>query len=114
LWSWCSPAAGSSKKTTETRAVATPASPAQKPAATLSRELNLFHLTMMGVGLVIGLAGVAAAGRLLASELYQVPSADPMAIAGTAAVVAMVAVLASLIPALRAARLDPITVLRSE
>jgi len=71
-------------------------------------------LTMMGVGLVIGLAGVAAAGRLLASELYQVPSADPMAIAGTAAVVAMVAVLASLIPALRAARLDPITVLRSE
>jgi ABC-type lipoprotein release transport system permease subunit len=46
--------------------------------------------------------------------LYRVPSADPMAIAGTAAAVAMVAVLASLIPALRASRVDPIAVLRNQ
>jgi putative ABC transport system permease protein len=71
-------------------------------------------LTMMAVGLVIGLAGVAAAGRLLASELYQVPSTDPIAVTGTAAAVATVAVLATLIPALRAARVDPMTVLRSD
>jgi predicted permease len=71
-------------------------------------------LTMMGVGLVIGLAGVAATGRLLASELYQVPNADPMSIAGTTAAVGVVALLASLIPALRAARVDPMAVLRSE
>jgi ABC-type antimicrobial peptide transport system permease subunit len=71
-------------------------------------------LTMMAVGLLIGLAGVAATGRLLASELYQVPSADPTAIAGTAAAVGVVAILASLIPALRAARVDPMTVLRGE
>ncbi|HUE85723.1 MAG TPA: ABC transporter permease [Vicinamibacterales bacterium] len=78
------------------------------------REVLRHGLTMMGVGLVIGLAGVAATGRLLASELYQVPSGDPLAIAGTAAMVGMVAVLASLIPAMRAARVDPISVLRSE
>jgi ABC-type antimicrobial peptide transport system permease subunit len=71
-------------------------------------------LVMMGLGLMIGLAGVMVTGRLLASELYQVPTVDPMAIAVTAVAVAMVAVLASLLPALRAARVDPITALRSE
>ena len=71
-------------------------------------------LTMMGAGLVMGLAGVVATGRLLASELYQVPNADPMSIAGTTAAVGVVALLASLIPALRAARVDPAVVLRSE
>jgi predicted permease len=71
-------------------------------------------LVMMGLGLMIGLAGVMVTGRLLASELYQVPTVDPMAMAVTAVAVAMVAVLASLLPALRAARVDPITALRSE
>lgn len=82
--------------------------------AEVMRQVLRQGLTMMGLGMLIGLAGVAAAGRLLASELYQVPSADPIAIAGTAAAVGVVAVLASLIPALRAARVDPMTVLRSE
>ena len=71
-------------------------------------------LMMMAVGLVIGLGGVAAVGRLLASELYQVPTVDPMAIAVTSVAVAVVAALASLIPALRAAGVDPITALRSD
>ena len=79
--------------------------------AEVMRQVLGEGLTMMAVGLVIGLAGVAAAGRLLASELYQVPTVDPMAIAVTAVAVAVVAVLASLIPALRAARVDPITAL---
>jgi len=42
--------------------VATPANPPQKPAATLSRELNLFHLTMMGVGMMIGAGAVIGMG----------------------------------------------------
>ncbi len=42
--------------------MATPASPAQKPAATLSRELSLFHLTMMGVGMMIGAGAVIGMG----------------------------------------------------
>lgn len=77
------------------------------------RDVLRQGLALMGVGLLIGLAGVAAAGRLLASELYQVPSADPVAIAATAAVVGMVGVLASLLPAMRAGRVDPVAVLRS-
>jgi ABC-type lipoprotein release transport system permease subunit len=43
-----------------------------------------------------------------------VPNADPMSIAGTTAAVGGVALLASLIPALRAARVDLMAVLRSE
>jgi predicted permease len=78
------------------------------------RHILIDGLRMTGAGLVIGMAGAAAVGRLLASELYQVPSADPMALGGTAAAVTMVAVWASLIPALRAARVNPITALRSE
>lgn len=42
--------------------MATPASPSQEPAATLSRELNLFHLTMMGVGMMIGAGAVIGMG----------------------------------------------------
>jgi predicted permease len=70
-------------------------------------------LAMMAVGLLIGLAGVAAAGRLLASELYQVPSGDPVAILATVAVVGMVGVLASLLPAMRAGWVEPVAVLRN-
>ena len=82
--------------------------------AEVMRQVLGEGLTMMAVGLVIGLAGVAAAGQLLASELYQVPTVDPMAIAVSAVAVAVVAVLASLIPALRASRVEPMTVLRSD
>ena len=42
--------------------MATPASPVAKTAATLSRELNLFHLTMMGVGMMIGAGAVIGMG----------------------------------------------------
>ena len=42
--------------------MATLDSSTQKPAATLSRELNLFHLTMMGVGMMIGAGAVIGMG----------------------------------------------------
>ncbi len=42
--------------------MATPASPAPQPVATLSRELSLFHLTMMGVGMMIGAGAVIGMG----------------------------------------------------
>jgi APA family basic amino acid/polyamine antiporter len=42
--------------------VTTPARPALKPVAALSRELNLFHLTMMGVGMMIGAGAVIGMG----------------------------------------------------
>jgi putative ABC transport system permease protein len=71
-------------------------------------------LAMTSAGLAVGLLAVAGAGRLLASELFQVRSHDPLALGVTAITVAAVAMLASLVPAVRAASLDPTTVLRSQ
>ena len=60
------------------------------------------------------LAGAFAAARLLAGELYQVGRVDPAVTLGTGAVMTCVAALACWLPALRAARVDPVTILRSE
>jgi putative ABC transport system permease protein len=66
------------------------------------------------LGTAIGLAVALTAGRLLAPLLFRVSPSDPAALAGAAGVVLAVAVLASLLPAWRAARVDPAVVLRAE
>jgi predicted permease len=63
-------------------------------------------------GLTIGLAGSWWAARFIAPLLFQVEARDPMTFSGTAAVLVAVGVLAAWVPARRAARLDPATVLR--
>jgi putative ABC transport system permease protein len=65
-------------------------------------------------GLVLGLAGAFAATRTLAGFLYQVSTFDPAIFAGVSSVLAAVAMLACLVPALRAARLQPGSALRVE
>jgi ABC-type lipoprotein release transport system permease subunit len=57
---------------------------------------------------------VIAAGRVLSAQLYEVSSHDPAALGGTAATVAVVALIASLVPAFRAASVEPVTVLRGD
>lgn len=66
------------------------------------------------VGVVLGLAGAAAAGRLMRGLLYGVGTGDPLAFGATVVLVAQVALLASALPALRAARVDPGIALRAE
>jgi len=66
------------------------------------------------LGIAAGLAIALAATRQIAPLLYQVSPADPVSIAGAALFLIVVAVLASLIPALRATRVDPIRALRQE
>jgi predicted permease len=66
------------------------------------------------VGLVLGLAGAFAATRALAGFLYQVNTLDPAIFAGVSLVLAAVAMLACLVPALRATRLQPASALRVE
>jgi len=64
--------------------------------------------------MLIGLAGALAAGRLIAALLYEVTPADPLSIAMTAIFLSAITLCAGLIPARRAARLDPMTALRDE
>jgi putative ABC transport system permease protein len=55
-----------------------------------------------------------AAGKVLAKLLYQVSPADPLALGGSAAVLAVAALLACYLPARRATKVDPMIALRSE
>jgi predicted permease len=66
------------------------------------------------LGIAAGLAIALAATPQIAPLLYHVSPADPVSIAGAALFLIVVAVLASLIPALRATRVDPIRALRQE
>ena len=65
-------------------------------------------------GIVLGLLGSFAATRLLSGMLYEVQPNDPPTFAGTAITIALVAAVATLIPAIRATRVDPVEALRSE
>jgi putative ABC transport system permease protein len=66
------------------------------------------------VGLAIGLVGALALSRLLASSLFGVQPTDPATLAVVSAVVLVVALLASYVPARRAADVDPVSALRTE
>lgn len=65
-------------------------------------------------GSLVGLALAAASARLLAGMLYGVSSFDPATFIAVVLLVIIVAALATVIPAARAARTDPMTVLREE
>jgi predicted permease len=71
-------------------------------------------MTIVGIGLAAGLAIAMVVSRLLSGLLYGVGMADLPAFAGTAAVLLTVALIANYIPARRAMRVDPITVIRYE
>ncbi len=70
------------------------------------------RLTLLGAALGIG--GALAAGRALASQLYGVPAWDPLTIALATLTVLAAALGASLLPARRAAGVDPVTALRAD
>ncbi|MGH7579832.1 MAG: ABC transporter permease [Gemmatimonadales bacterium] len=69
-------------------------------------------LALLGIG--IGLTGALALTRLIESQLYGVAATDPATFALGAAILAATALLANLIPAVRAMRMDPAVVLREE
>ena len=71
-------------------------------------------MKLVALGLVIGLAGSAAGSRLLSSLLFEVKPLDPLVFGGVTVLFAIVAVLACLLPSLRAARIDPLVALRTD
>jgi len=83
-------------------------------------QSNIFRLvvgqamTLVGISVLIGLAGAFAATRLLASLLFGVGAWDTMTFSGIVILISVVAFLAAWLPARRAARVDPVIALRSE
>jgi putative ABC transport system permease protein len=71
-------------------------------------------LTLMAIGVAIGTAGALALTRVMAGLLYEVQPTDAATFVGSAVLLAALAVAASLIPAWRATRVDPLIALRAE
>jgi putative ABC transport system permease protein len=65
-------------------------------------------------GLMLGLVGTVAAGRVVQKLLYNVSPTDPLTLAGVALLLLLVALIASYLPARRATRVDPMVALRSD
>jgi putative ABC transport system permease protein len=71
-------------------------------------------LALAGLGLGFGLAGAVAGTRLLAGMLFGVQPNDPAVYLGVAVLLGVVVLVASYVPARRAARIDPVAAIRQE
>jgi predicted permease len=71
-------------------------------------------MKLAAIGVVLGIAAGLAVSQLLASLLFGVSSANPVVFGGTALILALVALAATFLPALRAAHTSPVTALRYE
>jgi ABC-type antimicrobial peptide transport system permease subunit len=69
---------------------------------------------LLAIGAVAGCALALAAGPAAASLLFRVTPYDPLALAGAVALLAIVALAASYLPARRAARIEPVIALRAD
>jgi len=85
------------------------ASPAMVRQLILGETMHL-----AGIGTAIGIVGALIATRLAASLLYGVTATDPATFGGMIVVLAAVAALAGYLPAVRAAKIEPVMLLRSE
>jgi putative ABC transport system permease protein len=71
-------------------------------------------LGLAAAGVVCGVAGSLAVGRILASRLFGVTASDPATLSAVTLLLLLVAAAACAIPAFRATRIDPAIALRSE
>ena len=82
-----------------------------KPLDILSLVLRQLSRPVI-VGMLAGVAGAAGLSKLLRSELYGISNLDPLTYVTALALFAIVVALASLLPARRALRVDPLRALR--
>jgi ABC-type antimicrobial peptide transport system permease subunit len=68
----------------------------------------------VGVGLLVGIPAAIGAGKLMADQLYGVKAWDPVMLGTATLLLGVAALVAAMIPAQRAAGLDPVEALRSE
>jgi putative ABC transport system permease protein len=71
-------------------------------------------VTLLGIGLVVGTGIALAAGSAAESMLYGLKARDPLTLAMSIAGMAVVALIASVLPAQRAATVNPMVALRDE
>jgi putative ABC transport system permease protein len=71
-------------------------------------------MTLVGIGLFIGLIGAFSLTRFIAAQLYEMSAVDPATFALVSLLLTGVALLACYIPARRATKVDPLTALRHD
>jgi ABC-type antimicrobial peptide transport system permease subunit len=71
-------------------------------------------MRLVAMGLAVGLIGAWVLSRVLASQLFGITARDPVTYGAVAVLLAAVALLATYLPARRAAHVDPLIALRSE
>jgi putative ABC transport system permease protein len=80
----------------------------------VSRLVLVDVLRLAGIGIVVAIPCSVLLGRLLRSQLFGVSAADPFTLGGVVLLIAVVALVAAILPAHRASTVDPTTALRTE
>ena len=84
------------------------------PQKSVTRLFVSHGLRLAAIGIACGLAAAAVCTRLMASLLFEVSPLDPLTFAGVPLMLVLAAALASYVPALRAALVDPVEALRTD
>jgi ABC-type antimicrobial peptide transport system permease subunit len=71
-------------------------------------------LVPLAIGIAIAIAGALAAGRAIASQLFELAPYDPLVLAATALILTTAAAIACWLPARKATRVNPVEALRTE
>jgi ABC-type antimicrobial peptide transport system permease subunit len=69
-------------------------------------------MALAGIGVAIGLVAALVLTRFLSNQLFGVGATDPLTFISVSALLSFIALMATLVPALRATRVDPVVALR--